>query len=292
MADRLLRLLRRTPVLGPRLIRAEIERRYRRVFGRMPNLDAPAGFNERMLNRILHDRDPRLKTICDKLAVREFIRQHAGVEFVVPLLGVWQDPAQIAWDSLPPRFVLKPNHSSGPIAIVRTDADRDPATLSAMAAGWLHHDFFDMNFERGYRNMPKRLLAEPLLAGPGGTPLAEAQVLTFHGRAALIRVKTGDKRAADPRANWFDATGRALALITTLPAGDFVLSADDVRSVVPVAERIAAGFSHLRVDFHLTGDGPKICELTPYHGAGLVPWQPPEWDEKLGRLWAAGAPAD
>jgi hypothetical protein len=159
-----------------------------------------------------------------------------------------------------------------------------------MAAEWLRRDFFDESLEWGYRNMPRRLLAEPLLLGPGGAPLAEAQVMVFHGKAALIRVATGVKRSPSERANWFNAEGRALRLTTNRPDGDFVLSANDTRNIVPVAERVAAGFSHLRVDFHLTGDGPKIGELTAYYAAGRARWNPPEWDEKLGRLWAAGLP--
>jgi hypothetical protein len=261
------------------------------VFGRLPNIAAPSGFNEWILHRTLYDHDPRLKTICDKLAVREFIRRCAGPEYLVPLLGVWEDPASVPWHELPRSFVLKPNHSSGLVAIVRTDAERDPVALATQAADWLKHDFFDTNFEWGYRNLPRRLLAEPLLAGPAGAPLAEAAVFTFHGKAAVIRVKTGEKLTPAERANWFDAQGRALPpLSARQTAGDYVLSANDVKIVVPLAERIAAGFSHLRVDMYLTDEGPKIGELTSYENAGLKQWTPPEWDEKLGRLWAAGAP--
>jgi len=288
MAKRLVKLLRRAPVLGRRLIRAELERRYQKAFGRLPNIESPRSFNELMLCRILYDRDPRLRIICDKLAVRDFIREHAGPEYLVPLLGVWKDPAAIAWDALPERFVLKPNHSSGPVAIVRSDADRDPAALSAMAAEWLRHDFFDLNLEWGYRNMPRRLLAEPLLLGPGGGPLAEAQVMTFHGKSAVIRVMTGDKRTPSRRDNWFDMEGRRLSIGTETQAGNFALSPVDARMLAPAAERVAADFSHLRVDFYLTDDGPRIGELTPYHLCGRARWSPPEWDEKLGRLWQAG----
>jgi hypothetical protein len=275
-------------MLGRRSVRAELARRYHAALGRQPNIEAPKTYNERILHRILYDRDPRLRTICDKLAVRDFIRQHAGPEFVVPLLGVWKDPASIPWDSLPQRFVLKPNHSSGPVAVVRGDAERDPVALAAKAAEWLRQDYFDVTFEWGYRGIPRRVLAEPLLVGPGGEPLAEAQVLTFHGKAALIRVMTGDKLAPSRRANWFDVQSQALPIRGMTPAGDFVLSASDAGIIVPVAERVAAGFSHLRVDFHLADDGPRICELTPYHLAGRAQWKPPEWDEKLGRLWGAG----
>jgi hypothetical protein len=293
MPDQLLRLLRRTPILGTRLMRAELERRYQAVFGRLPNIDAPSGFNEWILHRTLYDRDPRLPVICDKLAVREFIRERAGTEFVVPLLGVWTDPASIPWETLPERFVLKPNHSSGPVALVRTDAERDPAALSARAAEWLKHDFFDVNFEWGYRNMPRRLLAEPLLTGPGGAPPAEMRILTFHGKAALIRVLTGEKRSPGWRSNWFDVEGRPMPISTASCAtGDFVLATRDARRIAAIAERVSTGFSHLRVDFYLTDEGPKIGELTAYLGAGMTSWQPTEWDEKLGRLWSAGAPAD
>ncbi len=87
------------------------------------------------------------------------------------------------------------------------------------------------------------------------------------------------------RDNWYDAAGVRLPLRVKATPGDFVLSENDIRILVPVAERVSAGFSHLRVDFYLTSDGPKIGELTPYHVAGTAKWNPPEWDEKLGRLW-------
>jgi len=291
MTGRLLRLLRRAPALGPRLIRTELERRYRSVFGRTPCIDAPSGFNEWILHRTLYDRAPRLKVICNKLAAREFIREHGGPQFVVPLLGVWQDPAAIPWGDLPRQFVLKPNHSSGPGTLVHTEAERDPAALAAQAAEWLKHDFFDINFEWGYRNMPRRLLAEPLLTGADGGPLAEAQVFTFHGRASCIRVITGQKLTPSRRENWFDLEARDLRMTARNPVGEYVLAAGDAKTVVELAERLASGFDQLRVDIFLTGDGPKVGELTPYHAAGVARWNPPEWDGKFGRLWAAGGRA-
>jgi len=286
LPTRLQKFLRRTPVLGKKLIRAELEQRYAAVFGRKPRIDAPSGFNERMLHRIVYDRDPRLKTLCDKLAMREFIRERAGADFVVPLLGVWDDAASIAWKELPPRFVLKPNHSSGPVAIVRTDADRDPAALAAKAAEWLREDFFDVNLEWGYRDLPRRVFAEPLLAGPDGGPPPEVHVMVFHGKAACICVLTGRKLTPGRRENWFDPCARPMPMSAAEPIGEFVLTAKDAAAVVLVAERTAAGFDHLRVDTYLTDAGVKIGELSPYASAGRAAWQPPEWDDKLGRLWA------
>ena len=275
------------PIPEQQRVRDEIERRHTGSNGLQIRLDPPVSFNERILHRIIYDRDPRLKIICDKLAVRDYIEKHAGSEFVVPILGVWKDPTEIAWDSLPQRFVLKPNHSSGPVALVRGIADKNPDLLIAKATEWLSYDYFDVSFEWGYQGIPRRLIAEPFLAGPDGSPPAEAQVLTFNGKAAVIRVLTGEKLSPDRRDNWFDVSGTRLPICTDDTPGDFNLSREDIHLIIPVAEAVSDGFSHLRVDFYLTDTGPKIGELTPYHNAGSEMWSPPEWNEKLGRLWDA-----
>lgn len=191
LAAPVLRLLRRLPVVGPPLVRATLIRRHRLATGRTPRLDPPATFNERMLHRMLHDRDPRLRAMNDKLAMREMVARQLGPAFVVPLLGVWDDPTRIDWTALPDRFVLKPSHASGRVALVRTPAERDPAALAARARDWLASDHFDVSLEWGYRDLPRRILAEPLLTGADGAAAPELQVFTFGGRAALYRVSTG-----------------------------------------------------------------------------------------------------
>ena len=92
--------------------------RYRECFGVFPRLNPPVSFTEHITHRIIFDRDPRLPIVCDKLAVRGLIEERVGKEYVVPLLGVWERPTEIAWHTLPKKFVLKPNHASGFVAIV------------------------------------------------------------------------------------------------------------------------------------------------------------------------------
>jgi hypothetical protein len=283
-----LRWLRRAPVLGPWLIHSALVRRHARIHGVAPRLDPPITFNEHILHRILFDRDPRLKVLNDKLAVRDFIRARVGEEYVVPLLGVWSDPALVEWDRLPLPFVLKPNHSSGPIAYVRTEADLDRVRLTALARGWLAEDYFDTSMEWGYRNLPRRLLAEPLMRKADGAASDEAQVFTFHGRVAILRVRYGVKGSEDEdrREACFDAQGTFLPLFWLRPPIDLRPAPEVFQRLISQAESLSAGFSHLRVDFHLTADGPVVCELTTYTGAGTIRARHPDWDDVLGRMWA------
>jgi hypothetical protein len=205
----LLRRLRRLPVLGTRLARGWHARRYRRQMKATLRLDPPVGFNDLIIHRLLYDRDPRLKIVCDKLAVREMIRDRLGATYLIPLLGTWNDPRDIDWQSLPDQFVLKPTHSSGPIAIVPYLVERVPEKLAGMARDWLRHDYFDSSLEWGYRDLPRRLMAEALLRGPDGLAPVEAHVLTFGGQVALIRILTGsiatEPGSTTSRARWSKA---------------------------------------------------------------------------------------
>jgi hypothetical protein len=249
-------------------------------------LSPPIDFNEHLVHRIIYDRDPRLKVLCDKIAVRDLIRERLGEAFVVPLLGVWQGPRDICWDGLPDRFVLKPNHSSGPVALIRTTRDRDPQALAAMAGDWLRHDFFDTSLEWGYRGLPRRILAEPLLLGPDGGEVIEAVALTFGGKVAAIRVFVGGKDNPDRCDNWFDRNSVRLPFYSLkYKLGHYVLDPAMTARIIVAAEAVSAGFSHLRVDFYFTTDGLKIGELTPYCGAGMIPWNRRGCDNVFGQFW-------
>lgn len=281
-----LRSLRRSPWVGPRMVKDWHKRLYERELKIPLSLDPPLSFNERITHRIFYDRDPRLKIVCDKLAVRNIIRERVGESFLVPLLGTWDNPDEIDWSVLPDRFVLKPSHSSGPIALVLNKTDRDPGALTEQAREWLRHDYFDVAFEWGYRDVPRRLIAERLLTGPDGNAPVEAHVLTFGGRGALIRVLTGVKSTPQRQNSWYDRAGTRLGNF----AGGFdlspaELSRQDVADLIVAAERAAVGFDHIRVDFYLTDAGLKIGELTPYHMGGRMVWRTRAHDEVLGRVW-------
>lgn len=259
---------------------------YVRSHGHAPNIAAPETFNEHILHRIIHDRDPRLKIICDKLAVRDFIASRVGEEFLTPIIGAWEQPEQIPWDELPDQFALKSSHGSGQCLLVRDKADFDREAFVETARGWLAQDYGNSKGEWAYVGLPRRLIVEPIQQAPDGGDLLELQVFTFNGRAALILILTGVKAPGQRRGAWFTAEGRRLALrtITVTPA-DLRLSDDQRRTIVATAERVAGDFSSMRVDYYLTREGFKIGELTPYTQGGRSVWDPPERDAQLGRLW-------
>ena len=55
----------------------------------------------------------------DKYKVREFIKNEIGEEYLIKLLGVYDNAEQIEFDKLPQSFVLKLNNGSGYNLIVK-----------------------------------------------------------------------------------------------------------------------------------------------------------------------------
>jgi hypothetical protein len=275
------------PVLGPRIRRAELRWRFRRANGHRPSLDPPRSFNDHMLIRILWERDPRFREYCDKLAMRALVQRVLGVEHVLPILGVWTDPEIIDWSALPERFVLKSSHGSGYVALVRGLAERDISKLTSKARDWLATDFYDTSLEWGYRGIPRRILAEPLFRGPGGSLLIEAEVYTFGGVAALVRLVRGEKGAPERRERWYDRDGRALQMTIGSPLGDFEISQEELARIIAAADTLAADTTQLRIDMLLTEEGHKVLETTPYALAGHANFIPNSWNNRLGRIWTA-----
>ena len=53
------------------------------------------------------------QSLVDKYEVREYVKEHMGAEYLVPILGVWDDVEEIDFNKLPEKFVLKATHDSG-----------------------------------------------------------------------------------------------------------------------------------------------------------------------------------
>ena len=266
-----------------------LSRYHEAKLGRAPDIFRPRTFNDHMLRWIIYGRDPKLKIICDKFALRGFLESRVGPELVVPLLRHWDRAEDVDWASLPDSFVIKASHGSGQCLVIEDKAAHDPAVVLAQVKAWLMRDFFELSKEWAYLHLPRRVLIEPVLRPHAGEPLVEVQVYTFGGKAKLINTmmgQKGQKGEEGRKGAWYRLDGRRLDLATgklkstDLPVGDSVRA-----QLVEIAERACQGFKALRVDFYLTDQGPKIGELTPYTGGGRNTFLPAERDEQLGRLW-------
>ncbi len=282
--------LRRLAARAPRLARpldaAILLEQHRAHHGRWPRLVVPATFNDWVFRRLLLDRNPLLRVLCDKLAVRDHVRATLGRDIAVPLLAVCDRPEDLPWDRLPRAFVLKASHGSGFNVVVE---DRDAVDRGAMAArlrACLAVDYYEMRREWGYRGIPRRRLVEPLLRSPGEFVLPDWKFHCFGGEPRVLHVVRMD-RALRRSVSLFTMAGRHLPVTYSEPRGPPTLPPGDLPALAAVARRLAQGFDYLRVDLYCLDGQVRFGELTPYLGAGLFRFDPPEFDAWMGALWTA-----
>ena len=73
----------------------------------------------------IYDRRSIYTTMVDKIEVKKYVASIIGEEYIIPTLGVWKKFDDIDFDQLPNQFVLKCNHDSGGVIIVRNKNNFD-----------------------------------------------------------------------------------------------------------------------------------------------------------------------
>ena len=257
-----------------------------RTLGYVPDLRAPRSFNERVASKILFDRDPLIPVTTDKIAARDFVAARIGPDVLIPLHGVWERAADIAWEALPDRFVAKANHGCGYNLIVPDKSAIHRADALSLFDRWLRRSYYRESGEWGYRGIRPRLLVESLLQDPRGEVPEDYKLYVFGGQPHLLQVHLD--RFRDHRFLWYDPhTLAPLALGSTRHADVPGFSPSPAaRALVPLAVRLAAGFDMVRVDFYLVGERAYFGDLTHYPGGAVVPLGSPAEDRELGAIWA------
>ncbi len=244
------------------------------------SLADPVLFTELVQHRKLYDHDQRMPHLIDKVAVKRFVAAALGPEWVTPTL--WSGDALPAAPGWPYPFVVKSRHGCNQRRFVR-DGHADWAGIRRAAAGWMRTAYGHWLDEWGYRAVPRGVLVEPFV-GDGQTLPVDYKLYVFHGRVAAVQVHLDREH----RHRWmlFDPAWRRLSSPTADadPAPPATLA-----RMVTGAETLARGFDFVRVDFYDIGATPRFGEMTFYPGSGLDPFDPPELDEALGRLWLGGA---
>jgi hypothetical protein len=244
---------------------------------RLPRLDQPQTFNEKIARRKLVDRDPLLVPWSDKVLAKQRAAEILGDDWVIPTL--WSG------SRLPPRqerkwpipYVIKASHGSGWTYFVHTAQDEDWDRIEAITGRWLKDVY-----GRPSREWPG-LIIEPFL-GSGGIVPPDYKFWVFGGRTAYIQVDTN--RVLDHQQYFYDLNWKrqSFRYIRADPPGN-VSPPRSIEEMVHAAELLAAPFPFVRVDLYEIDGQPRFGEMTFYPNSGRFAFKPESAELELGRLW-------
>ncbi|WP_341845010.1 ATP-grasp fold amidoligase family protein [Caballeronia fortuita] len=244
-------------------------------------------FNEKILRRCLEP-DPRYGDLSDKLKVRDYVADKIGSGYLVPLVAEPGAFTREVFDALPQAFVMKANHGSGFVHVVRDKRETSFEKLDAMAQRWLTTDFYAVARERHYRTIERRIFFEQLLIGEDGKIPPDLKFHVFNKQSGepKIFILVITDRFGEPRGDMYDADWNLL----DIGMGHYPRSPvpaprpANLEALVSIARTLASDFGFVRVDLYDAKDTIYFGELTFTPGAGMFALHPDKVDYEWGSL--------
>lgn len=247
----------------------------------------PKTFSEKLQWLKLYDRNPEYTRLVDKYAVKDFVAKTIGEEYIIPTLGVWDRPEDIDWESLPQKFVLKTTHGGGGGGVVIC---KDKAIFDKnQAIETLKRSFKSLIYrtlrEWPYKNIKRKVIAEAYLEDSITEELRDYKFFCFNGEVKYLFVATGRQKYSEPFFNFFDADYHSLNIQQGHPRSEDLpakpLCFDEMKVA---ASKLSKGLKQVRIDLYEVNGKVYFGEITFFHFAGVVPFNPEKWDYKFGEM--------
>lgn len=231
------------------------------------NVEDPKTFNEKLQWLKLYNHDPKYTDMVDKYRVRQYIREILGEQYLIPLVGVWNDPEEIDFRSLPDQFVLKCNHNSGTGMCICNDKERiDSDKVKRKLRKGLKENYYLMHREWPYKNVTRRIVAEQYMADE----LRDYKALGFDSTPYMKLVYSVELQEKDVKEFYFGENDFSK---------NYMMQHDFIKKL---SIELAAKISLKRIDFYQITDNTYLGEITFISQNGIGNFRPEEWNLGMG----------
>ena len=253
---------------------------YRLQIGKKLNLKDPKTFNEKIQWLKLYDKNPNYTKMVDKYLVRDYIKEKIGEEYLIPLIGVYDKFDDIDFDKLPNQFVIKCNHDSGGLIICRDKSKLEIEKARLKINSCMKKNYYYWGREWPYKNVKPRIIIEKYM----GDNINDYKFFCFNGVTKLMFIAT-DRSKHDTKFNFYDLNFKLLPFSQHYPNDSRELKKPiNFDKMISLSKELSKNMPHVRVDFYEVDGKVYFGELTFSHFSGIVPFEPEEWDLKIGNM--------
>lgn len=272
--------------LPPKL---SIQLRYYFNFRKFVNFKKPLTFTEKIQWLKLCIRNKQEYTIMvDKYAVKQYVKNIIGEEYIIPTLGVWDHPKLIEWNKLPNKFVLKTTHAGGSNGVVICKDlirfNKSEAELNLERS--LRSDSYAVSKEWPYKNIPRKIIAEELIELPDKQDLTDYKIYCFNGVPKYIQVI--QDRNTKETIDFFDTEWKHMEFVglnrSAKNAAVHPQRPSKLGEMLDIAKKLAKDIVFVRVDLYYTQDKIYFGELTFFPASGMGRFTPDKYDKILGDM--------
>lgn len=260
-----------------------LEKAFECIMGKGLDLDNPRTFNEKLQWLKLYDRKPEYTIMVDKYAVKKYVADIIGEEYIIPTLGVWNNFEEIDFNKLPNQFVLKCTHDSGGLVICKDKNVLDLIKAKKKITKSLHNNFFFYGREWPYKNVKPRIIAEPYMEDNKVHELIDYKLMCFDGEVKCSFTCSERFSQEGLKVTFFDNDWKVMPFERHYPSSKNPPKKPlNFNKMLDFAKKLSIGIPFVRVDFYEINGLLYFGELTFFPGNGFEEFTPLEWDYKMG----------
>ncbi|ELC8380987.1 ATP-grasp fold amidoligase family protein [Clostridium perfringens] len=263
-----------------------LKRKYHALMGYELNLNNPQTFNEKLQWLKLYNRQPEYTMMVDKYLVRQYISDKLGEEYLIPIIGVWDNPDEIDFEKLPNKFVLKCNHNSGlGMCICKDKTKLNIRKVKKELKKGLKQDYYMAHREWPYKDVPRKIVAEKYMVEKNSTELKDYKLMCFNGKVKCSFVCSDRFSDEGIKVTFFDINWNVMPFERHYPKSDETITKPvNYEKMIEFAEILSKGIPFLRVDFYEIEGKLYFGELTFFPGSGFEEFTPEQVDYDIGKL--------
>ncbi len=262
-----------------------IKLKYRCSLKKKLNLVNPCTFTEKLNWQKLYDRNPLYTKLVDKYEVKEYVAKLIGEEYIIKTLAVYDSADQIDFDCLPQRFVIKCTHDSGDIIICKDKSLLDVEDARRKLAIGLNNNFYYDSREWPYKDVKARIIVEEYMEDSKTRELRDYKFFCFDGKVECMFVASDRQNREEPFFDFFDMNYNHLNIKNGHPNSNVLPEKPKCFELMKqLASILSKGLPQVRVDLYEVDGRVYFGEFTFFHFGGFTPFEPEDWDYKLGSL--------
>ena len=259
-----------------------IKSEYRKRFGREINLDSPQTFNEKLQWLKLYDRKKKYIKMVDKYEAKEYVKKIIGEDHIIPTIGIYDSFDEIDFKKLPKKFMMKCTHDSGGNVPCIDKSKLNIEEAKEKINSSLSTNYYYKWREWPYKYVKPRIIIEKHMEDKETKELRDYKFFCFDGVAKFMFIAT-DRNIHETKFNFYDMDFNLLPFKQHYPNDTRrIKKPKTFDEMKKLAEKLSKGIPQVRVDFYEIDGKVHFGELTFCHFAALTPFEPEEWDYKLG----------
>lgn len=268
---------------------------WKSLTGKSMAWDNPQTYNEKMQWLKVYYHRPDLTQLVDKYEAKIFTDKVLGPGHTFPLLGIWDNPEDIDFNSLPNEFVLKCTHNSAEGMAFCKDKEKgiytgahghDKTILSKEQVidglrNALKENYYLKSREWPYKNVKPRIIAEKLMKSDDGDVLKDYKFFCFDGDPKFIwvgsnfdpmwfNVMTSDWKNLHCKWGYYDL------------GPENITPPSNLEEMLDVARKLSKGLPHVRIDLYTIDNTIYLGEYTFFTHGGLAEFEPESFDKFFG----------